>query len=278
MSIRNVIACALGVALFAGTVAAQDTTRRITKSERRVQVSKGEVALPRVDTVFVTRLDTVYLRRLDTVFVRTRDVVRVPHTVVRVDTLMLPVAPLPVVNGPVYAAFYTGMTIPSGNADRLYTNGFHAGAAAGWEPLNQFLGVRVKADIAQLTREQGAMASLVGTTTPLLFNVGADIKMTPMQFAGWRFYGLGGLMASSYKGLATVSKPGRGMENVDPRGGWYRAASSSGWSTRLGWNVGGGADIEFGRQEIFLEARAAAMHADAARTWFVPVSLGMRFF
>jgi hypothetical protein len=67
------------------------------------------------------------------------------------------------------------------------------------------------------------------------------------------------------------------MRNTGAHTDFYRPASD-GWTTRFGWNAGGGADFQLGQQELFVEARAVAVRSDAAWTWFVPVSLGIRFF
>jgi hypothetical protein len=266
-------ACVAGVTL-AGQLAAQAAPQPKKTSRQHVQIAKGDVTLRRIDTIYVARTDTVHVSRVDTVVVAGRPV-RMPYEVVRTDTVV--VGPAPVMKGPFYASMYTGMTMPAGNMDRLYVNGFHAGLAFGWDPARQPFGFRVKGDVALLSRENGPSA-LAGTTTPTIVNFGADVKAFPLQFPDWRIYGLGGLLASTYRGMATVASPARGAANMDGRGGSYRPASGSDWTSRFGWNAGGGADIHFGQQELFVEARAVALRADEAWTWFVPISLGIRFF
>src|SRR4051812_885548 len=65
MRVRSITTCALGLAAalsLANTLTAQttDTTKlRTTRSDTRINISKGEVVAPRVDTVYVTRYDTV---------------------------------------------------------------------------------------------------------------------------------------------------------------------------------------------------------------------------
>src|SRR5688500_4167109 len=115
MRVRNITSCALGLAaaLTLGSLSAQaqDTSKVRTRSDTRISVSKGEVAA-KIDTVYITRYDTV----------------RVNNTIVRVDTVTVatpqPVMPVKV-NGPMYWGVYAGPTMPWGNVDRLYTNGFH---------------------------------------------------------------------------------------------------------------------------------------------------------
>lgn len=270
MNKHSIAASLVGAALLSGTLAAQDTTRKV-KSEQRVQISKGEVTLPKIDTVFVTRRDTVYVRWTDTV----RTTRYVPQTFVRVDTMMVPVE-RKIVRNLLYVGLYTGMTAPVSEADVLYTNGVHVGGMIGWDGLNQFLGVRGKAEFAELGRQYTSAATLLTNTAPMLGSLGVDLKVMPLNLNGWRLYGIGGISANTYKGLATIASAGEGVS--DPAtGGWYTPASS-GWSTLFGFNAGGGADVQLGRHDMFIEARAVALQSKGAQTWTVPISLGLRFF
>ena len=270
MNRQRIAASLVAVVLLSGALAAQDTTRKVG-SEQRVQISKGEVALPRVDTVYVTRRDTVYVRWTDTV--RTRHYV--PQTFVRVDTMMVPVE-RKISRNPLYVGLYTGMTSPVSEADVLYTNGVHVGALVGWDGLNQFLGVRGKAEFAELGRQFTSASTLRASEAPLMGSLGLDLKVMPLNLNGWRLYGVGGISANSFKGLATVASSGEGV--LDPTtGGWYTPAST-GWSTLFGFNAGGGADVQLGRHDMFIEARAVALQSKGAQTWTVPISLGLRFF
>ena len=268
MMARLLPMCALALSV-AATAAAQDTSRTgKAGSDRRVMVSKGEVALPvRVDTVYVTRYDTVVTTRVETVYR--------PYEVVRVDTVIMSVPTiLPAIKrGPMYGAFYTGMTLPTGNVDRWYTNGFHAGAMLGWDGVNQLLGLRLNADLTQLGREQGRSVAVVGTKTALMLAVGADVKFMPFRSDRWDWYGIGGATLYSHRGLATIADNG----TPDGQGGFVRAASTSA-RQKFGFNFGGGLDFTIAGQDLFLETRAMAIQANGARTWFIPVSLGIRYF
>jgi hypothetical protein len=276
MRVRNITTCALGLAaalsVVASPMAAQDTTRLRTTSESRINVSKGEV---------VTRVDTVYITRYDTV--------RVDNTIVRVDTVTV-ATPAPVlpgrIIGPFYWALFGGTTWPYGNIDRLYTNGFHAGGAIGWEPRESFLGFRLDGGVSQIGREQGRAATLVGTGTPLMMHLAADLKAKFLNFGGWTFYGVGGGNYNRYKRIATVADADSDDEEVsvvcgaqfDGQGGCYVPADDDSWSDKFGFNFGLGTDFHIGSQDMFLEARMVALQGNGARTWFLPVSLGVRYF
>lgn len=272
---RILLSAISALVVTANVLAAQAAPpRKTAPSDKRIVISKGEVALPRVDTVYVTRFDTV------TIYVSRTDTVRVPFEVRKHDTVLViepaPVAPLKI-KGPFNAGLYAGTTLPSGNIDRLYTTGFHAGALIGYENKSALLGVRLTADVAQLSRESGMSAAVVGSQTPVMFALGGDLKVMPLNFAKWRVYAVGGGNYNAYRGIATVAKSGSGVTGVDGRGGWYMPAKDK-WTNKFGFNAGGGVDFNVAGQEMFVEGRAMTFHANAARTWFVPISLGLRYF
>lgn len=267
---RVVAASLLGVSLIASVAVAQ------VKPDQRITISKGSVMLP-------PKPDTVYLMRYDTVFVTVRDTVRVP--LVQVDTVRFPYyvretppPPPPALPKILYGSFYTGMTMPSGNIDRMYSDGFHVGVALGLDDDSTPLGLRLNTGVAKLGRENGLMSSVVGTSTPWLIASDLDLKVRTPDLQGLRLYGIGGVTFNAYRGLATVAKEGTGIANADGRGGWYDPARNSDWKGAFGFNAGAGADMLVGSQDLFLEARAMTLQRDGARSWFIPVSFGLRFF
>jgi hypothetical protein len=277
MRVRNITTCALGLAAALTLVASplvaqqQDTTRLRTTSQTRINVSKGEVATPapRVDTVYVTRYDTV----------------RVNNTIVRVDTVTVtPPAPLvvPKVTGPMYWGLYGGSTWPYGNIDRVYTNGFHFGGVLGWEPQHGFLGVRFDGGMSQLGREDelrvvGIGDNQMGSGTALLMHLAGDLKVKPLNFGGWALYGIGGVNYNRYKRVAMASTSGNNCD-FTVRGACFENANNTSWSDKFGFNFGGGLDFHIGSQDMFLEARYLAIPANGARSWTLPISLGVRYF
>jgi len=272
MRVRNITTCALGLAaalmLASELPAQQDTTRLRTRSDTRINVSKGEVVPARVDTVYITRYDTV----------------RVNNTIVRVDTVTVaqpqPVVPMKI-KGPMFWGVFAGTTWPWGNVDRLYTNGFHAGGVLGWESQNSPIGVRFDGGMSQIGREQGRVTALVGTGTPLMLHLAADLKAKALMFRGWSFYGIGGVNYNRYRRIATVATADNAEfcgAQYDGKGGCYVAADDDRWSDKVGFNFGLGTDFHIGSQDMFLEARYMAIQANGARTWTLPVSLGVRYF
>ena len=275
MRVRNITTCALGLAaaltLVASPLAAQqqDTTRLRTTSQQRINVSKGEVvAPPRVDTVYVTRYDTI----------------RVDNTIVRVDTVTVtPPTPvvIPDVSGPMYWGLYGGSSWPWGNIDRVYTNGFHFGGVLGWEPQHGFFGLRLDGAMSQFGREDelrtvGIGDNQMGSGTALLLHLAGDLKVKPLNFGGWALYGIGGLNYNRYKRIALASTAGNQCD-FTVRGACYENANMS-WSDKFGFNFGAGLDFHIGSQDMFLEGRYIATPSNGARSWTLPVSLGVRYF
>jgi len=270
MRVRSITTCALGLAAalsFASTLAAQqDTSKtRRTTSETRINVSKGEVA--RTDTVFVTRYDTI----------------RVNNTIVRVDTVTVMTPPPPIIGkikGPMFWGVYAGTTWPYGNIDRIYTNGFHGGGVLGWESQNSPIGFRLDGAMSQVGREAGFNPTFAGSSTPLMLHLAADLKAKALMFKGWSFYGVAGLNYNRYKGIALTTEGSTVGSNgctFTVRGACYESASSS-WSDKFGFNFGLGTDFHIGSQDMFLETRLMAIMANGARSWTLPVSLGVRYF
>jgi hypothetical protein len=270
MRVRNITTCALGLAaaltLVASPLAAQsqDTTKLRTTSQTRISVSKGEVVTPaRIDTVYVTRYDTI----------------RVNNTIVRVDTVTV-MAPQPIVlakiKGPMYWGVFAGTTWPYGNIDRVYTNGFHGGGVLGWESQQSMFGLRLDGAMSQIGKEQGFSTINQGSGTPLMLHLAADLKVKPLNFGGWALYGIGGVNYNRYKRIALASTTGNACD-FTVRGDCYENANTS-WSDKFGFNFGAGTDFHIGSQDMFLEARLLATPANGARSWTLPVSLGVRYF
>lgn len=258
---------ALAAALAgAGVAQAQQDTLRRTSSDTRISVSKGEVVSARADTIYVTRADTVRITTL-----------RVDTVRVELPRVEASVAGEP--RGNTFWGVFAGTTAPSGTIDRLYTKGFHGGGMLGWE--GALLGARLDASMSQVNREQGRLAELVGTGTPLLLSAAASGKVRPLSFGGWALYGVAGLNYNRYRRIATAASSGEATHcgaQYDGKGGCYTAAEDARWSDKFGFNAGAGVDFHIGSQDMFVEARWMALQTNGARTWFIPVSLGVRYF
>jgi len=276
MRVRSITTCALGLAAALTVVSsslsaqAQDTTklRRTTTSSQRIPISKdspGEVVTVRVDTIYVTRHDTV------------------TNTILRIDTVTVTPPPpvvIPTIKGPFYWAVFGGSTWPWGNIDRVYTNGFHAGGAIGLESQTSPIGFRLDGTVSQLGKEQGSWNAVnQGSGTSLMMHLAADLKAKALMFRGWSFYGIAGLQGNRYKQIALASEGNTlgGDCEFLVRGDCYKNADT-GWKMKWGWNAGLGVDFHIGSQDMFLEGRYVAVQAGGARSFYIPMSIGVRYF
>jgi len=275
MRVRSITTCALGLAAalsLANTLTAQttDTTKlRTTRSDTRINISKGEVVAPRVDTVYVTRYDTV------------------SNTITRLDTVTVtPPAPvvIPKVTGPFYWGMYLGSYWPEADIDKVYTNGWGGGLVMGWEARHHPLGLRFDASMNQLGKEQfGFSGAQQGNSTSMVGQIGGDLKLNVFMTHGWNFYGIGGVNAYRYKRVALKSNDattGVGTGNCDFTAGddCFVNANNNEWKSAWGFNAGGGTDFHIGSQDMFLEVRGLALQKYGTRSWTLPISLGVRFF
>jgi opacity protein-like surface antigen len=283
------LALAAAIAVVAVPLAAQqDTTKlRRTRSDQRINVSKGEVEL-RVDTVYITRYDTV----------------RVDRMTVRVDTVTV-TTPAPIIPKKLPSDWYwgpfAGGTGPISDIDRVNTNGYHLGALIGYQPpWFSWLGARVTGSYTQIGREQGLPVAFVGTGLPQMWQFSFDLKPRA-NFGGWSLYGIGGLGFNSYKRLATVSDDQfdndvtltpfdslpLNLDDVDDFDDFlvcglednacYRPATRN-WRTKFSWNFGAGTDFHIGSQDMFIEWRWNPIRTHDSWTWYMPISLGLRYF
>jgi hypothetical protein len=293
------IATAAAVAV---PLAAQDTTRLRRPSEQRINTSKGEVALPpRVDTVFVTRYDTVTIR----------------NTVTRIDTVMVtPPAPPPRILNEWFWSVFSGASAPISTIDRLYSNGFHFGVGGGWDPRDSWFGARVGVAYNQFGREAGFPVFLADDIidgddiidfddlnggTPATWQFTLDLK-AKWPTGGWSPYLVGGVGFNAYRNLATVADaedldvifdPDDDIvrfedntfcrrENIDlddiGENESFNCFRLPDDDTKFAWNFGVGTDFHIGSQDMFFEWRWNPIRTHGAWTWYMPVSLGVRFF
>ena len=301
MFVRRLTAQSLLVAA-AAAIALPLSAQERRPSETRINTSKGEVALPpRVDTVYMTRYDTV----------------RVTNTVRRIATVVV-AQPVPVtmphlLNDWFWSA-YAGASAPLSQISDLYTAGYHFGIAGGWDPRDSWFGARLSLTYSQFGRDagfplfvdvidgNGTLLTDLNDGTPSTWQLGLDLK-AKWPVGGWSPYLLGGLGFNSYRNLATVEDlddrdvvflPGEDLvllENnsfcrldndvdVDEIGtgdnvNCFRLPDDD---TNFNWSFGVGSDFHIGSQDMFFELRWNPVATHGSWTWYMPISLGVRFF
>jgi hypothetical protein len=266
MTLRNgsMIKLGVGAALLVGMAAS--ASAQVT-SDRRVPVTKdargGDVVV-RVDTVYQYRTDTMRVFRTDTL--RT--------TVTRYDTTRIETMPGWVNRvGGLYFGLGLGGSHPHGALSRGNATGYSAQAQLGVQPLGSPLGFRVDANYAQF----GEIENYAGLgADPDVINGNANLVLKiPMfrgRFPNFSIYATGGGSYSTFKDLRIEQNPGTtsALNNV---------VISNKWSDRWGWNAGGGAALQWGRTELFLESRVIQFtQTNTPNSRQIPFILGVNWY
>ena len=259
MTLRIASTFKLGVAAaltfgLAATAAAQ------VQSDRPIRVTKDAPAVARVDTVTITQF------RVDTVRVFRTDTLRVTNTVY--DTTRIETMPgwMNRVGG-LYFGLGAGVTAPGDALELGNSTGWNAQAQLGVDPIGSPLGLRVDVNYAQLG-ETPNTATL--GSDPDILNVNGDLKLKiPMfrgRFPNFAIYGIGGASYIRYKELRVELDNGQVVNNDE-------------WADKWGWNAGGGASLQWGARELFLEARVIQFKAEnSPNARQFPVVLGFNWF
>lgn len=298
----------LGAALAAG----QDTTKMRPRSERRLPISKeapGEVQL-RTDTVMIYRTDTIQLTQ------RVVDTLRITRT--RIDTVIPRLAAYRYPKG-FFVGAAGGFSTPSGSIYTPNATGGTAQVQVGWMNAKQVLGGRIDWNGAwpgkdsRFSAFQG-QASIQNFSASLKaqlpFSLGGGKRMLeksdPCEPATYysrgsylRFgiYGIGGFTYSTWKNLPIRVNAPNGFNNVTVINGdtlsvvngvvnpfvnqdvAFFVPGNSDWTSRGGWNAGGGVSMYWGHSELFVEARVLGFKPhNSPQARQVPVVLGFNFF
>jgi hypothetical protein len=285
-------------------LSAQDGRPR-RPSDTRISTSKGEVDLPpRVDTVYVTRYDTVRVTDI---------VVRVDTVVMRQP---VPYTPPRILND-WFWSLYAGASAPISDMDNLYSNGYHFGIAGGWDPRDSWFGARASLAYGQFGRDAGFPIFAFDPVldgdellfdddfnrgTPSMWQFALDLK-AKWPVGGWTPYLLGGLGFNTYNNLATVAD----AEDLDVvfdqeddvlrfendtfcrrdddvelddigTGDNFSCFRLPDDNTEFSWSFGIGSDFHIGSQDMFFEWRFNPVATHGDWSWFMPISLGVRFF
>lgn len=210
-------------------------------------VSKGEVAPPRVDTVYVPRVDTVRVPeyRRDTITVA-------GPTVTRYDTTMVEMLPgwLGMGNG-LYFGLGAGSYYPSGGLGLGQIPGYAFQANLGVDPAGSPLGFRVT---TQLARPDESQPYATNRARPAIWNTTADLKLRLPFFGSSRvpmmgLYAVGGAAYVRAQDVVYNKDP----DSATPAG---PAILERGWHDSWGYNAGGGLTLNMGhKRQLFLEGR-----------------------
>jgi hypothetical protein len=299
ISSRTISGAAALLAFGASVAVAQDTTR--ASSQRRIPISKeapGEVV--RVDTLY--RTDTLRLTELRV------DTLRLTHTVYRVDTVVH--VPVRHIYGGWFLGIAGGGMAPAGALFTPNSAGPTFQGQVGYQGAHEWWGARFDINYAQPgedSRFSGFQAD------PDIWNYNFNLKLTAPWFGHmmgsvgkFGIYGIGGFSIVQFKNLpmrinnpinsdvplfvvgncnsnftnidatriTTVNGNNLIVTNVDNNG-----TDCGGWHSHGGWNAGGGASLQWGRTELFLESRVIAFNrSDFPQARQIPTVFGINWY
>ena len=279
---RNALVLVAGAAIFAlGTSSAnaQDTTTRRPTSSQRIRIGKesgGEVTtVTRVDTVFSYKTDTLRLPGKTDTVVTTKT-----ETVVRVDTVQIPLPPLPQIGG-LYFGLGAGSVIPAANFNDSDKPGWSVNGVLGIDPVGTPFGIRVTGAYANFNKHSYAEPFLESAK---MMNVGLDLKVRALTLSPFNkrvhFYGIAGGTWNRFK---NVIENNHGVVNVGdtfvPNGAFRSGLTlDTDWHNGWGYNVGGGGEIGWGRTNLFIETRFARFSGETSKISTVPLMIGLSWF
>jgi hypothetical protein len=278
---RNALMLVAGAAIFAldaSASAAQDTTTRRPRSDRSISIKKesgGEVApVIRVDTVYSYRTDTLRMPgRTDTV-VTTRT-----ETVVRVDTVQIPMPEFLRQIGGFYIGLGGGSSLPAANFNDSDKPGWTVQGVMGIDPIGSAFGIRLTG--AYGTYDPHSYAAPFVESAKLMTGA-LDLKFRALTVSPFNkrvhVYGIAGGTYNRYKNIVEVDDGAMFIGDQQIPGNRFTTAINDDWHSSLGFNVGGGGEIGFGRTTLFVESRFSRFKGKNTNISHVPLVIGLSWF
>jgi hypothetical protein len=263
-------------ALDASASAAQDTTTRRPTSSQRISIKKesgGEVAP-------VIRVDTVYSYRTDTLRMPGRtDTVVTTNTVVRVDTVQIPMPQILRQIGGFYFGLGGGSSLPAANFNDSDKPGWQVQGMMGIDPVGSAFGLRLTG--AYGTYDPHSYAAPFVESAKLM-TAGLDLKLRALTVSPFNkrvhIYGIAGGTWNRYKNIIEVDDGATfiGDQRIPSTG--FTTAVNDDWHSAFGFNVGGGGEIGFGRTNLFIESRYSRFKGKETNISHVPLVIGFSWF
>jgi len=278
---RNALVLVAGAAIFAlGTSSAnaQDTTTRRPTSSQRIRIGKesgGEVTtVTRVDTVFNYKTDTLRLPgRTDTVVTT--------NTVVRVDTVQIPMPAFLREIGGLYFGVGAGSIIPAANFNDSDKPGWAINGVLGVDPIGSPFGVRLTGAYSNFNKHSYAEPFLESAK---MINVGLDLKLRALTLSPFdkrvHFYGVAGGTWNRFKNVIENDHGTLSVGETLIPGNFLTTSTGldTDWHNGFGWNAGLGGEIGWGRTNLFVETRFSRFQGENSKISTVPLMIGLSWF
>jgi hypothetical protein len=276
---RNALVLVAGGIFALGTSAnAQDTLSRRPTSAQRIRIGKeagGEVTpTVRVDTVFSYRTDTLRLPgRTDTVVTT--------NTVVRVDTVQIPMPQFLREIGGFYFGVGAGSVIPAANFNDSDKPGWSINGVLGVDPIGTPFGVRLTGAYANFNKHSYAEPFLESAK---MMNVGLDLKVRALTLSPFNkrvhFYGIAGGTWNRFKNVIENDHGTLSVGDTFIPGNTLTTSAGldTDWHNGWGYNLGGGGEIGWGRTNLFIESRFSRFKGENTNISSVPLVIGLSWF
>jgi hypothetical protein len=275
---RNALMLVAGAAIFAldaSAASAQDTTRTRPRSTTRIPVTKeapGEVVAPRVDSVMVYKTDTLRLPgRTDTV--------TVTNTMTRVDTVSIPIPQVLRQIGGFYFGLGGGSSLPAANFNDSDHPGWRVEGMMGVDPIGSPLGLRLTGAYNRY-EPHSYVENILGNAQIMTAALDAKLRLVKIQPFDHRvqIYGIAGGTWNRFKDVLENNK---GVLSIGDQIGGQQVLPTTidhDWHTGFGYNLGGGAEIGWGRTNLFLESRFSRFSGENSKISSIPLVIGLSWF
>jgi hypothetical protein len=273
---RNVLMLVAGAAFFALDASAASAQAKPPVSTKRIPITKeapGEVVpTVRVDSVMVYRTDTLRLPgRTDTV-VTTR-------TLVRVDTVSIPVPMVLQQIGGFYFGVGGGSSFPAANFNDSDKPGWRLEGLIGVDPIGSPFGVRLSGGYARYQPHSYA-SNFLNSAQLMTGALDAKLRLISVSPMSKRIqlYGIAGGTYNRFKDILETNHGILSIGNNISRIPGVAPTPDHDWHNGWGYNLGGGAEVGWGRTNVFIESRFSRFKGENSNISHVPVVIGVSWF
>jgi len=274
---RNALMLVAGAAIFALDASAASAQAKPPVSTKRIPITKeapGEVVTPsvRIDTVMVYRTDTLRMPGR-------RDTVVTTQTVVRVDTVSIPMPMVLQQIGGFYFGLGAGSSLPAANFNDSDHPGWRVEGVLGVDPIGSPLGIRLTGGYARYEPHSYATPFL-GNAQLMTGAVDAKLRLISVSPMSKRIQ-LYGIAGGTYNRFKDIIENNKGVLSVGDNVGGNLVLPTTidhDWHNGFGYNLGGGAEIGWGRTNLFIESRFARFKGEQTNISHVPVIIGLSWF
>jgi len=272
---RNALMLVAGAAIFALDASAASAQAKPV-STKRIPVTKeapGEVVPPRVDSVMVYRTDTLRLPgRTDTV--------TVTNTMTRVDTVSIPIPQVLRQIGGFYFGLGGGSSLPAANFNDSDHPGWRVEGMMGVDPIGSPLGLRVTGAYNRY-EPHSYVENILGNAQIMTAALDAKLRLVKIQPFDHRVQ-LYGIAGGTWNRFKDVLENDHGRLSIgDQVGVGLNALPGTidhDWHTGFGYNLGGGAEIGWGRTNLFIESRFSRFSGENSKISSIPLVIGLSWF